>query len=1577
MTTDNVNLSAHRSKFVLSSVDHPRLTKTDATSIRVFLRAYDQYATEVKERAKQLAAKDVVSTEVARPVNLKFCVDAEWIESLIALDFLDDVTTYEELSDTRLRAYLDDKAVESKEVVTLDVLDDLVAKELRINMADSNAQSRIENLFISYHTLLRRHGLSWLLTDNQKLAVHHVLSAIRPEILRSRLESDLDFSHHHLRKDFKAFMKHAIKLSDAFQLVDIGVPKNSSNKSKKARKTRGGNKDGNNDLSADSSGSPGKQDSNLPICLYPPHQSKGYRHLLRDCKACPDHEKKALLKARAEEKEKTGPSRSTRSQTAAAIASSSTHVKSEDKKVAGRLKPPARSFCSSSFAVKISDGTESVTASGRADDGSDESIVSPKVAENAVLNGIGKFKKIPPISLQVALKDGDDPQKFTFSRTWTPPRTVLLLSAGPLALVNVTFLVADADLSVEDLLIGLPVLQHLGVDTKTLLEERRDLLDGSDCSSIGAANTGTPGGQVSRLMIARLNRVPNSHVSTDNPSVDTRPRVNYFKVKEEEDPFPDSSLMDPVDSTQSEEVKVEIDNMLQLAVTNGFPTEKLPQLQELVLDHADLFRTSFSSGPPADIPPLKVDLVPDARPVRVRLRNYSQEQREFLSNMVNKLVENGLAYPNPTSPWASAPLLVPKPGPAKFRFTVDLRPINRFTVKHQFPMPNIEQELTKVAGSVHFGTFDLSHCYWQLPLHRSSQSSQSFITPDGIYSPTRVLHGTTNAVMFLQSTISSNIPADLRPHILFWLDDILLHSRTIDDHLDAIRLLFSFCKKFNFKLHPAKCNIFSTCIRWCGRLLSSKGIRFDPRRIDGLRNMQLPTTGAHLQQFVCAMQWMRSAIPAFSVVIRPLSEFLEKVYNATGKRTRQAAARILLSTLDWGKTEQDAFDRCKAAVEQQVTLAHRDISRRLCVYTDASDLIWSGIVTQVPPEDLSLPHVDQRHQPLSFLSGHFTGPQLGWSTLEKEAFAIMATVERMHWLLATTDGFDLYTDHHNLIFLFDPLAVVPDLSQTSLRKVLRWAVRLSAYNYTCVHIKGVDNVWADLLGRWSAPVVIRRLVKIPPLPSSSSEDFEWPSPSEFKSAQESNSANRPSNFVLKDSLWTNSSNAVWIPDACTDLQLRLCIIAHTGPSGHRGTTSTIATLQENFFWSTLSSDVRTFVRSCIHCLSTTGGERVPRPFGPAVHGTSPNDLLQFDYIEVAPSASAEKYVLMLRDDHSDYKWFFAFPDTSAENAARAIIDWAAAFGAPKCLMSDGPTHFKNETVRLVSKGLKVPHHFTLPYSPWSNGAVERLGKELMRTFRSITSELQLRPDEWPDLLPLVQSVLNNAPSPQRGNISPVTAFTGMDASPPIATFYRSITSTTISISDLQSERAFNVEALRSKIAQLHPVVQDALKSNRERIRDSRSRGSLPNFTEGDFVLVARDDFTAGEKLSLRWRGPRRVIRSINDHVYQVEDLRNGQVEDVHCTRLKFYHDPSLDTEAIMSHVISSETGMPVQRLMRLVDSDDGIMVQVRWRGLPESEDTLEPVQKVFEDVPQLLEKLFRRKNTPASLVSKARHALAL
>lgn len=176
----------------------------------------------------------------------------------------------------------------------------------------------------------------------------------------------------------------------------------------------------------------------------------------------------------------------------------------------------------------------------------------------------------------------------------------------------------------------------------------------------------------------------------------------------------------------------------------------------------------------------------------------------------------------------------------------------------------------------------------------------------------------------------------------------------------------------------------------------------------------------------------------------------------------------------------------------------------------------------------------------------------------------------------------------------------------------------------------------------------------------------------------------------------------------------------------------------------------------------------------------------------------------------------------------------------------------------------MPHHVTLPYCPWSNGAVERLGKELLRVARSVLSELKMRASDWPDILPIFTSVLNNSPSSSRSNVCPVTAFLGRKPTPPIKTFLRLLTVNPVTLTDVQMERSFHVEDLIKTCDEIHPLVQISLAKSRAQSGKSASRGKLSNFEEGDFVLVARDEYGAGDKLLLRWRDPRRVVKALND-----------------------------------------------------------------------------------------------------------------
>lgn len=120
-------------------------------------------------------------------------------------------------------------------------------------------------------------------------------------------------------------------------------------------------------------------------------------------------------------------------------------------------------------------------------------------------------------------------------------------------------------------------------------------------------------------------------------------------------------------------------------------------------------------------------------------------------------------------------------------------------------MQIIKQELLKLARSTVYATFDLSYRYWQLSLEKEPQSSQLFLTTVEICSPSRLLHGSTNCVLYLQSTLGAKLPCELIQALLHLLDDVRSHTPIIDELLRRIYQFFEGFLKYNFKLHPAKC----------------------------------------------------------------------------------------------------------------------------------------------------------------------------------------------------------------------------------------------------------------------------------------------------------------------------------------------------------------------------------------------------------------------------------------------------------------------------------------------------------------------------------------------------------------------------------------------------------------------------------------------------------------------------------------------------------------------------------------------------------------------------------------------------
>lgn len=231
-------------------------------------------------------------------------------------------------------------------------------------------------------------------------------------------------------------------------------------------------------------------------------------------------------------------------------------------------------------------------------------------------------------------------------------------------------------------------------------------------------------------------------------------------------------------------------------------------------------------------------------------------------------------------------------------------------------------------------------------------------------------------------------------------------------------------------------------------------------------------------------------------------------------------------------------------------------------------------------------------------------------------------------------------------------------------KLTRWAVKLSSFRYVIEAIPGEYNHMADLLTRCTIQPrrEISRISKVlvvhAPIAPQDSATPEWPGLNDLIQAQRRTSESKPALCqIYKRGATVFESGVLWIPDSNKEMQLRLLIAVHAGLGGHSGAATTLRGMRNFVRWTTMEEDIKAFVGSCIHCLSTTTGGKVPRPPAQTLHATKPNKMLHMDLLYIYPGVEGYEYVLVLKDDFSSYFCLGKCKAADAESTVKGLIDW--------------------------------------------------------------------------------------------------------------------------------------------------------------------------------------------------------------------------------------------------------------------------------------------------------------------------------
>ncbi|KAJ0393889.1 hypothetical protein P43SY_007544 [Pythium insidiosum] len=150
-------------------------------------------------------------------------------------------------------------------------------------------------------------------------------------------------------------------------------------------------------------------------------------------------------------------------------------------------------------------------------------------------------------------------------------------------------------------------------------------------------------------------------------------------------------------------------------------------------------------------------------------------------------------------------------------------------------------------------------------------------------------------VAYVQSTVQAMFAELFNQGLLIWIDDLLGYEVDDDGLMRLLTKVLTVCSEKGLKLNPDKCSFYLREALFCGRVVSGEGVRHDPGRIQALQQLPPPTTGQELQQFLCALNWMRQSLPAFNKLTQPLTMLMEKVYELAGGRNKAAVRRNLVT----------------------------------------------------------------------------------------------------------------------------------------------------------------------------------------------------------------------------------------------------------------------------------------------------------------------------------------------------------------------------------------------------------------------------------------------------------------------------------------------------------------------------------------------------------------------------------------------------------------------------------------------------------------------------------------------------------
>ena len=348
-------------------------------------------------------------------------------------------------------------------------------------------------------------------------------------------------------------------------------------------------------------------------------------------------------------------------------------------------------------------------------------------------------------------------------------------------------------------------------------------------------------------------------------------------------------------------------------------------VEELVFKNLDVFAFKDSQVLASDLVKMKIDLT-DKTPFKIKPYRLSLNDQKVVDKAVREWEESGIICRS-RGPYSSSAVVVDKKDGSK-RVCIDFRRLNKITKPYVYPLPTIDQILGKLGGAQYISTFDLKSGFFAVGIEPSSRDYTAFTCARGQFHFCRAPFGLRNSPAWFCELMTLALDG-LDDFCSIYMDDIVVWSKSLDEHIRHINQLFERIRKHKLKLSLKKSQFMKAESNHLGFIVSPEGVRPDLLKVESIRTLAPPTNVKECRSFVAMCSYYRRFVPNFAKISEP-------IVALTKKHT----------SFKWTEQCQEAFDLMKESLTVIPLLSYPDPNKRFILYTDASDTCVGAVLCQ-------------------------------------------------------------------------------------------------------------------------------------------------------------------------------------------------------------------------------------------------------------------------------------------------------------------------------------------------------------------------------------------------------------------------------------------------------------------------------------------------------------------------------------------------------------------------------------------------------------------------------------------------------